>query len=94
MLTIDVEVGGMRIGDFRLITFPGELTVRIGLNIKEKSPHDLTFVAGYTNGYIYYCPTEEQLENVGNAQDDSDCILAPGWQAIFEDRAAEMLKDL
>ncbi len=92
--TIDVEVGGLRIGDFRLITFPGELTVRIGLNIKENSPHELTFVAGYTNGYIYYCPTEEQLKNVGNAQEDSDCILAPGWQKIFEDQAAKMLKEL
>lgn len=92
--TIDVEIGGLRLGDFRLITFPGELTVRIGLNIKEKSPHDSTFVAGYTNGYIYYCPTEEQLLNVGNAQEDSDCILGPGWQEIFEDKAAQMLKGL
>lgn len=92
--TIDVEVAGWRIGDFRLITFPGELTVRIGLNIKKNSPHEATFVAGYTNGYIYYCPTEEQLLNVGNAQEDSDCIVAPGWQKIFEDKAAEMLKGL
>ena len=54
--TLDVELLGVRIGDFVLTTFPGELTVRIGLNIKRKSPHDLTFVAGYTNGYIYYAP--------------------------------------
>lgn len=92
--TIDVEVEGLRIGDFRLITFPGELTVRIGLNLKRLSPHELTFIAGYTNGYIYYCPTEEQLLNVGNAQEDSDCILAPEWQKIFEDKALEMLKQL
>ena len=92
--TIDVEVVGLRLGEFRLITFPGELTVRIGLNIKAKSPHERTFVAGYTNGYIYYCPTEEQLLNVGNAQEDSDCILAPGWQKIFEDKAAQMLEGL
>ena len=78
--TIDVEVAGLRIGDFTLITFPGELTVQIGLNIKQKSPHAQTFVAGYTNGYIYYCPTAEQLKNVGGAQEDSDCILAPEWQ--------------
>src|SRR5262245_8004745 len=46
--TLDVEVVGVRIGDFVLITFPGELTVRIGLNIKKASPHPHTFVAGYT----------------------------------------------
>lgn len=92
--TIDVEVAGLRIGDFTLITFPGELTVQIGLNIKQKSPHPKTFVAGYTNGYIYYAPTAEQLLNVGGAQEDSDCILAPEWQALFEARAAEILKKL
>ena len=92
--TIDVEVAGLRIGDLTLITFPGELTVQIGLNIKQKSPHERTFVAGYTNGYIYYSPTAEQLMNVGGAQEDSDCILAPEWQALFESKAAEILKRL
>lgn len=89
--TIDVELLGLRIGDFVLTTFPGELTVRIGLNIKKKSPHDLTFVAGYTNGYIYYAPTAEQLQNVGGAQEDSDCLLAPEWQKLYETKAAEIL---
>ena len=74
-----------------LTTFPGELTVRIGLNIKKKSPHDFTFVAGYTNGYIYYAPTAEQLLNVGGAQEDSDCLLAPEWQKLYETKAAEIL---
>ena len=92
--TIDVEVAGLQIGDFTLITFPGELTVQIGLNIKQKSPQKPTFVAGYTNGYIYYAPTTEQLMNVGGAQEDSDCILAPEWQAIFESKAGEILNTL
>ena len=92
--TIDVEVAGVRIGDFVLVTFPGELTVRIGLNIKQHSPHPLTFVAGCTNGYIYYAPTAEQLLNIGGAQEDSDCILAPEWQKLYEDKVAEMLKEL
>ncbi len=92
--TITVEIMGLRLGDFVLVTFPGELTVQIGLNIKKMSPHKSTFIAGYTNGYIYYAPTAEQLKNVGNAQEDSDCILAPEWQKIFEDKAAEILKKL
>jgi hypothetical protein len=92
--TIDVELVGIRVGDFVLITFPGELTVQIGLNLKQSSPHKPTFVAGYTNGYIYYAPTAEQLRNVGGAQEDSDCILAPQWQEQFEAKALRMLKDL
>jgi hypothetical protein len=91
---IDVEVMGVRIGEFVLVTFPGELTVQIGLGIKERSPHKPTFVAGYTNGYIHYCPTAEQLANVGHAQEDSDCILAPEWQALFEAKVAQILKRL
>jgi hypothetical protein len=90
---IDVELVTLRIGDFVMTTFPGELTVRIGLNIKKASPHDHTFVAGYTNGYIYYAPTTEQLRNVGGAQEDSDCILALGWQEIYEAKVVEMLSD-
>ena len=74
---MDVEVLGLRVGEFVLVTFPGELSVQIGLNIKKRSPHQMTFVAGYTNGYIYYAPTEEQLRNTGCAQEDCDCLLAP-----------------
>jgi len=92
--TLDVEMVGLRLGDFVLVTFPGELTVRIGLGLKERSPHPDTFIAGYTNGYIYYSPTAEQLQNVGGAQEDSDCLLAPEWQEIFERHALEMLAEL
>ena len=77
-----------------LLTFPGELSVQIGLNLKKASPHELTFVAAYTNGYIYYAPTAEQLRNVGGAQEDSDCLLAPEWQKVFEEKAVEMLRTL
>ncbi len=92
--TVDVEVLGLRVGDFVLVTFPGELTVETGLGLKKSSPHDLTFVAGYTNGYIYYAPTAEQLENAGGAQEDSDCILAPQWHKIYLDHANRLLKQL
>ncbi len=91
--TIDVELVCLRVGEFVLTTFPGELTVRIGLGIKKRAPHDQTFVAGYTNGYIYYAPTADQLRNVGGAQEDSDCLLAPQWQKIYEDKVTEMLQD-
>lgn len=92
--TIEVEVVGLRVGDFVLVTFPGELPVQIGLGIKERSPHPFTFVSGVTNGYIYYTPTTEQLENLGRAQEDSDGLLAPQWQSLFEQKVAEILQRL
>lgn len=88
---VEAELVCLRIGEFVLVTSPGELSVQIGLNIKQASPHDLTFVAGCTNGYIYYAPTAEQLENRGGAQEDSDCVLAPRWQALFEERVQAVL---
>jgi hypothetical protein len=90
--TVTAEVMGLRVGDFRLVTFPAELTVEIGLGLKERSPHPLTFVSGYSNGYLYYAPTMEQAKNRGNAQEDSDCLLAPEWQGRFEETALRMLK--
>ncbi|MFM8262721.1 MAG: hypothetical protein ACKN9S_10630, partial [Pirellula sp.] len=90
--TIDVEVCGVRLGDFRLVTFPGELTVQIGLNIQRASQMQGVFVSGYTNGYIYYCPTAEQLRNLGGAQEDSDCILDAAWQEKFETHALGVLR--
>lgn len=91
---ITVEVVGLRVGEFVLVTFPGELVVQIGLNIKAQAPHTPTFVAGYTNGYIYYAPTAEQLQNRGGAQEDSDCLLAPEWQERFERHVADLLRGL
>lgn len=92
--TIDVELTGLRVGEWTLTTFPGELTVQIGLNIKQQFPQSRTFVAGYTNGYIYYAPTAEQLQNPGSAQEDCDTILAPEWQAIYETKAVEIIRGL
>jgi len=92
--TVNIEVMALRIGEFVLATFPGEPTVQIGLNIKQASPHDHTFIAGYTNGYIYYAATADQLRNTGHAQEDSDTILAPEWQAIYEAKVSELLADL
>ncbi|MCX6899472.1 MAG: hypothetical protein NT105_12310 [Verrucomicrobia bacterium] len=92
--TIDVEVVGLRIGDFVLVTFPGELTVEVGLGIKKRAPAPFTFVAGYTNGYIYYAPTAERRKNKGFAQEDCDCLLAPEWQKLYEEKVAAILKKL
>jgi len=92
--TIPAEVVGLKVGDFVLVTFPGELTVEIGLKIKRESPLPNTFVAGYTNGYLYYTPTEDQRRNTGYAQEDCDCLVAPEWRSLFETRVREILNQL
>lgn len=90
--TIEVEVQVVRIGDYILATFPGEVSVEVGLNIKKNSPYKFTFLAGFTNGYIYYAPTIEQYN--GGVQEDSDCFIAPEWQKIYEEKVLEMLNNI
>ena len=81
---LEAEVLTLRLGGLVLSTFPGELSVRIGLALKAASPHPETFIACYSNGYIFYSPTEEQLANVGAAQEDCDVMLGAGWQELYE----------
>jgi hypothetical protein len=91
---IPAEVMGLRVGDFVMVTFPGELTVEIGLRIKAEAPLDRTFVAGYTNGYLFYTPTEAQRGNRGYAQEDCDCLVSPEWRAVFETKVKQLLERL
>lgn len=92
--TLDAEVCGLRVGDFKLVTFPGEVTGQVGLNIKKAANDARAFVSGYTNGYIWYTPTVEQRLNSGYAQEDCDTLVAPEWQKIFETKALEVLRNL
>jgi len=89
---IKAEVMGLRIGDFVLVTFSGELFSQIGLNIKKSSPFKNTFVAGYTNGSVGYSPTPEAYN--GDAYEGSLSRLAPEWQDIFETKVLEILTKL
>ena len=50
-------VTAIRIGDAAIVTGPGEVFTEIGLAVKERSPADVTFYAGYSNGCISYLPT-------------------------------------
>ena len=62
---VPVEVQILRLGEIILAGIPGEVFVEIGLGIKEGSPFEHTFVAGYTNGCIGYMPTKEAFQEGG-----------------------------
>ena len=91
---IVAEVQAMKIGDFVLVTFPGEPFVEVALHIKERSPFPKTFLAGYTNGEIegHYAPTADAYDK--QAYEDSCTDLAPQWQEIYERKALEMIRRL
>jgi len=52
-----VEVQAIRIGDTALVGIPGEYFVEYGLNIKEFSPFDQTFISELANNAFGYIPT-------------------------------------
>jgi hypothetical protein len=93
-VALEAELCGLRVGAFKLVTFPGEVTVEVGLNIKQAVADANAHVSGYTNGYLYYTATERQRLNSGYAQEDCDVLVAPEWQQLFETRAVAVLRAL
>ncbi len=89
---VKAEIMGLKVGEFVLITFSGEVFSQIGLNIKKNSPYEYTFVSGYTNGSVGYSPTPDAYS--GDAYEVSLTKLAPEWEKIFEEKAMEILKKL
>lgn len=89
-----VEVMGMKIGEYVLVTFPGEIFSKVGLNIKDRSPYENTFVCGCTNGFITgdYAPTSDAYD--GEAYEVSCTKLAPEWQKIYENKVMQILNKL
>jgi hypothetical protein len=89
---IKAEMLCIKIGDCILITSPTEMLTEVGLNIKKSSPYEKTFVVGFSNGYMHYGPPADDYDSGG--YEVTECLLAPEWQEILEDKAAEMISDL
>ncbi len=90
--TVAAEVQGIRIGDAILITSTTEVLTEVGLNIKSASPHKYTFIAAFTNGYIHYGPPAADYDMGG--YEVTECLLAPEWQPLYEDKAADIIRRL
>jgi len=61
----DVHVQAFRIGDLALATMPGEPVVKLGLELKRRSPFSPTGLVSYANGYHGYIPVREDYEKGG-----------------------------
>jgi len=65
------------------------MTVEIGLRIKKASPCPLTFIAAMSNGYLHYSPPAEDYAAGG--YEVTECLLAPGWQRVYEKKVGELV---
>ena len=90
--TISAEVQGIKIGDCVLTSFPAEVLVEVGLNIKKSSPYRHTFIAAFSNGYMHYGAPADHYDRGG--YEVTECLLAPEWQEIFEKKANEIIRRL
>jgi hypothetical protein len=86
------HVQAIKIGDFHMVTFPAEVLVGVGLNIKEQSSKPNTFFAGFSNGYIQYAGLASEYDC--DAEENYDSLLAREWEPIFMKKALGMLDEL
>jgi neutral ceramidase len=89
---LDVEVSAIRLGETVLLTLPGEVFVRIALNIREASPFPNTLFLGLTNDYIGYVPDEYATASSGYEVIASRVPWEAG--ALVQEAAANLLEQL
>lgn len=90
---VDVELHAIRIGHVGLVGFPGEPFARIGHEVRESSPFAVTQMAGYTNGWLGYVPTDEELA-LGGYEVDISSPYGKGAAAALRDGALDLLAAL
>lgn len=59
------EMNSVAIGDLSLVTLPVELFAESGVEIKERTPFEMTLIMGYTNGICGYVGTRLAFQNGG-----------------------------
>ena len=79
----DMQISAIRLGDVGFAVAPYEMFDTTGIYIREKSPMEMTFILGYTNGRHFYIPSAECIEH--------GCYEWDG--GIYEKGTAELLAD-
>lgn len=78
---------GLAIGNFALVTFPGEVYVEFGLQVKELSPFNNTMIIGLANSYSGYIPKKEAFSQGGYE-------VRTAWSSQLVYNAGDILVDL
>lgn len=89
---IDAEFKGIRVGDCVFITAPMELLTETGLQIKQDSPFERTFVVSLANGYLHYAPPASYYPRGG--YEVTECLLDPAWEGVFHQVVRELIEEL
>ncbi|MEM9018461.1 MAG: hypothetical protein AAGC68_15715, partial [Verrucomicrobiota bacterium] len=90
----DVLIQAIRIGDQAIVSFPFEVLVEIGLEIKKKSPFPHTFTISFANGGYGYLPPPNQHELGGYETWLGTCRFVPESSVVLTEHLLEMLGEL
>ncbi|NLC59301.1 MAG: hypothetical protein GX774_20880 [Armatimonadetes bacterium] len=93
---VPAEVQALRLGDtVAVVSVPGELFCRLGLEIKRRSPAPITLVSGYTNGYEGYFPTAAAFSEGGYEPSVGPwCRVGPTAGELLVETAVSLLQEL
>jgi len=91
---LEAVIQAIRIGDQAIVSFPFEVLVEIGLEIKERSPFPRTLVISHANGSYGYLPTPEQHALGGYETWLGTCRVQEDASVILTDQLLEMLEEL
>ena len=92
--TEPVLIQAVRIGDQAIVSMPFEVLVEIGLEIKEKSPFDRTFLIELANGGYGYLPPPNQHKLGGYETWLGTSRFQPHSSDLLIKHLLEMLEDL
>ena len=85
----------LRIGDLAIAGIPGELLVRLGMEIKRDSPAALTICACYTDDWIGYLSNAEAFAEGGYETSLGPwCPVGPEGGVMAVEIASQMLQKL
>jgi hypothetical protein len=86
------EFLGVRIGNCVFVSAPIEILTQVGLDVKNSSPYEHTFIAAFSNGYMHYGPPAADYDK-GNYE-VTECFLAPEWEQIYKATVSEIIEAL
>lgn len=92
--TEKVLIQAIRIGEQAIVSFPFEVLVEIGLEIKEKSPFPNTFTISLANGGYGYLPPPNQVELGGYETWIGTSKFEKDTSVILTKHLLEMLAEL
>ncbi len=96
--TIPAETQALAIGDCAIVGMPGEIFVKIGMAVAERSPFARTVAISHANGAVGYVPTADQVPLGGYEVEQARAnrygiFIAPQSDQVLIDSALTSLQN-